>query len=202
MTGRLPTDPKPGNLSLVLRLRNMAAAVGAIFIGCGPSVSSIYEGNIRFEHCYRLDLDPNIAPSHREACWREWTSRYTYGQTRDRLDYARRRIARLTSGDPSRPQLDLARRSPAKSGGPTQAPEPVNARKAPPATAATASPDAGAPPPDSAGGPNAPGGPCVEKCEETLNSCKPKCQKQPDAGDVPCEPCAGDYRQCMRRCFE
>ncbi len=202
MTGRLPTDPKPGNLCLVLRLRNTAATVGALLIGCGPSVSSIYEGNIRFEHCYRLDLDPNIAPSHREACWREWTSRYTYGQTRDRLDYARRRIARLTAGDPSRPQLDLSRRTPARAGGPTQAAEPVNARKAPPSTAAIASPDAGAPPVDPASGPNTPGASCAEKCKEALNSCKPKCQKALDASNVPCEPCAGDYRQCMRRCFE
>ena len=200
MTGRLPTDPKPGNLSVVLRLLNMAAAVGAIVIGCGPSVSSIYEGNIRFEHCYRLDLDPNIAPSHREACWREWTSRYTYGQTRDRLDYARRRIARLTAGDPSRPQLNLSRPTTAKPGDPT--PAPVSARKAPPATATSPSPDAGAPPVDSAGGPNIPGASCAEKCKAALNTCKPKCQNAPDAGNVPCEPCATDYRQCMRRCFE
>ena len=73
---------------------------------CGPSVQSIYEGNVRFEHCYRLDIDPHIAPTHREACWREWKQTYTYGQTRDRVEYAERRIRALAWGDDRRPVLD------------------------------------------------------------------------------------------------
>jgi hypothetical protein len=43
--------------------------------GCGPSVQSIYEGDVRFEHCYRLDLELDVAPSHRQACWTSWLDR-------------------------------------------------------------------------------------------------------------------------------
>lgn len=168
--------------------------MGAAALACGPSVSSIYEGNIRFEHCYRLDLDPNIASTHREACWREWTGRYTYGQTRDRLDYARRRIAQLASGDTSRPALNL---TPAATAEPatTAAPAPVDARKPPPPMEAppAAPTEAGAP---------APGSGCIRDCAEILDACSRECPNRNDAGPAPCEPCAGDYRSCMKRCFE
>jgi len=68
-------------------------------MACGPSVQSIHEGGVRFEHCYRLDLDEEVTPGHREACWKEWLASYTYGQSADRIDYARRRIR-----GPSRPR--------------------------------------------------------------------------------------------------
>jgi hypothetical protein len=79
----------------------------AISIGCGPSVQSIYEGDVRFEHCYRLDLELDIATSHRQACWTNWLNRYTYGQTRDRLEYARRRVRSFAGGDTARPALNI-----------------------------------------------------------------------------------------------
>src|SRR4051812_7439067 len=69
---------------------------------CGPSVQSIYEGNVRFEHCYRLDLEVDTAPTHRRACWSEWLNLYTYGQPRDRIEYARRRLHSFTNGDTAR----------------------------------------------------------------------------------------------------
>ncbi len=59
----------------------------------------IYEGNVRFEHCYRLDLDPSIAPSHRRACWQDWLARHTYGQSSDRLTHAQQRQEALNRGD-------------------------------------------------------------------------------------------------------
>jgi hypothetical protein len=62
-------------------------------------VQYIYESNIRFEHCYRLDYDEHIAPPHRRACWAEWLSLYSTRQTRDRVDYAQRRIRAIDSGD-------------------------------------------------------------------------------------------------------
>src|SRR6187402_3892420 len=78
-------------------------AVNVAFTGCGPSFEAIQEGDLRFVHCDRLDLDPNIAPSHRLHCWREWRRMYTYGQTRDRVEYAQRRIAEVVSGDTEPP---------------------------------------------------------------------------------------------------
>jgi hypothetical protein len=67
----------------------------------------MYESQIRFEHCYRLDLDPTIAHSHRKACWEEWLLRYQQDQTRDRLEYAKRRADSLASGDHRTLTLDL-----------------------------------------------------------------------------------------------
>ena len=200
MSPPLPTDPKPGNLSVVVRVWTIVAAIGLSAFACGPSVSSIYEGNIRFEHCYRLDLDPSIAPSHREACWREWASRYTYGQTRDRLDYSRRRIAQLVAGDTSRLSLDLDAPAAHPAPSATEAVAPISPRKPPPPTITTMAPrgSEAAPPPR----PPQPENRCVKQCAEVLNTCKRKCPVRPDAQDVPCEPCAGDYRTCMRRCFE
>jgi hypothetical protein len=71
--------------------------------GCGPSFEVLAEGDLRFVHCDRLDLDPKISPSHRLHCWREWRRMYTYGQTRDRVEYAARRIAEVVSGDTESP---------------------------------------------------------------------------------------------------
>ena len=71
-------------------------------------MQSIYEGDVRFEHCYRLDLDLNIAPTHREACWKQWLTSYTYGQARDRIEYARRRVRAFASGDVTRPSLEAS----------------------------------------------------------------------------------------------
>jgi hypothetical protein len=74
-------------------------AMGVGLQACGPSVQFIYEGDIRFEHCYRLDFDEKIAPTHRKICWEDWLLRYTKGQTRDRLEYAQRRIDSLAAGE-------------------------------------------------------------------------------------------------------
>jgi hypothetical protein len=66
---------------------------------CGASYQRIYEGDVRFEHCYRLDADATVSPQARLACWSEWTLLHTVGQNHDRVLYARRREAALRSGD-------------------------------------------------------------------------------------------------------
>ncbi len=161
--------------------------------GCGPSVQSVYEGNVRFEHCYRLDLDPNIAASHREACWRSYTGRYHYGQTKDRVEYARRRIRALASGDTSRPvlRLDLVDAAAAQIS-PAEAPMPTSAHAPPPPTA-RATPDAS---PGDARNENSsksppPGAVCATECRETWDKAGPGCTD-----------CERDYRSCMQRCYE
>ncbi len=73
---------------------------GTLASGCGASIQAIYEGDIRFEHCMALDAQPQIAASDRRACWTEWVTHYTYGQTRDRVLHAQLRIQQLgDSGD-------------------------------------------------------------------------------------------------------
>ncbi|MGC4067661.1 MAG: hypothetical protein QM784_24035 [Polyangiaceae bacterium] len=112
--------------------------VGALvsWAGCGPSVQFIYEGNIRFEHCYRLDFDPNIAPSHRKACWEDWLQRFPRGQTRDRFEYARRRIDSLAGGERGTLNLNLVEAADAgtdSNSAMQPAPAPTNAHSPPPA---------------------------------------------------------------------
>src|SRR5690349_8163603 len=82
----------------MVRASVVAVALGLFGSACGPSLEVMHESNLRFEHCYRLDMDPKIAMSHRELCWRDWTEIYASGQPMDRIEYARRRIVALDSG--------------------------------------------------------------------------------------------------------
>ena len=177
---RARLDERRGVWAALLLL--LGAASGA----CGPSFEAMYASNARFEHCYRLDLDPGIARSHREYCWNEWLQLYTYGQTRDRVGYAKRRLEELRG---------------VATAAPTQA---VADNTAPPATPNEREP-ASRPLDNTAvsdtkqfAGGGLPGGRCAEECRETLVTCKGSCETAPK-GCVPCEP---DYRSCMRRCFE
>ncbi len=173
-------------------------------VACGPSVSVIYEANIRFEHCYRLDLDPKVVPGHRTTCWKEWSRRYTYGQTRDRLEYARRRIAALDSGDVARPELDLSRADAGAGSSEDQAP--TNVHAPPPRTLAKVAVDAGAADAEHVAAPDAaprepPGAACANGCRSSWNACKDDCN--PDAGSRrgSCKACDADYSRCVQRCY-
>jgi hypothetical protein len=128
----------PGLRGLFTTLATGCAVLGAS--SCGPSVQSIYEGNVRFEHCYRLDLDLEIVPTHRRHCWEQWLESYRYGQPRDRVEYARRRLRLFASGDFERPLLEIESAAPPGSGqssGLAEAtlvrPEPTSVRAPPPA---------------------------------------------------------------------
>lgn len=156
---------------------------------CGPSVQVLHEGTVRFEHCYRLDLDPQIAPSHRRACWQAWTERYSYGQPRDRREYAQRRIAAIDRGEPP-PGLEL-----------TAIPEQASL------DASDGPIDAHLPPPRIARPTNGlrqsdyrregPGkGACVQSCQQDQASCLAAC---PTDGVCPCE---SRYRDCLVACFQ
>src|SRR5260370_11911322 len=80
---------KTAGASLVLVLAVLAVA-------CGPSFQALYEGDARFEHCYALDGSGTAPMQQKSACWRDWTLRYTYGQTRDRVEYAAARYRALS----------------------------------------------------------------------------------------------------------
>lgn len=190
------------------RFLTSAFATIAVTGACGPSVQSIYEGNVRFEHCYRLDLEVDAAPTHREACWKEWLSMYTYGQPRDRIDYARRRARAFSSGDPNCPKLEIASSKQSES---RQfylvVPAPTSVHAPPPPIATRWYGDAGAPPP----APSAPSAPavapapkddCGSACRSSYSECVRPCD--PDAGkvDPACKSCDADYKACMKRCFQ
>ncbi len=173
----------------------MAAALSC---ACGPSVQVLHEGSVRFEHCYRLDLDPGIAPTHRKACWRAWQERYSYGQSRDRLEYADRRVQSIERGDPPPGlHLDAKAPKPAEGGGPLDphAPPPPMAR---PVDGVTPF-DVGSAPPRAAGRKGeAPGDACAESCREGRRQCLPECA--PDQTEE-CS-CEVNYRTCMSACFK
>src|SRR5262249_55686964 len=75
--------------------------------GCSLSYQSVYEGDVRFEHCYRLDEEHRVPIGDKVACWHDWSQKYTYGQTRDRIEYALARERTLSlaqaSGERSAP---------------------------------------------------------------------------------------------------
>lgn len=230
---------KAGTLSVVLARRVplsfvVAGIASAVLLawafGCGPGVQAIYEGNVRFEHCYRLDVDPHISPTHREACWREWTQLYTYGQTQDRVDYAERRIHALASGDYRRPLLNLQKSKERPEIAPPEAPIPTSLHAPPPAVLKAQGADGG---PDAAParpkGPKPPDNGCVQGCHHKWDSCRGPCEKA-DAGarsaaaaskargrakaaeirarakaraaEKKCRACVENYRRCMERCFK
>jgi hypothetical protein len=206
---------------VTLRARFLVSAA-ALLLGpvltasCGPSVQSIYEGDVRFEHCYRLDLELDVATTHRQACWTTWLDRYTYGQSRDRLEYARRRVRAFASGDVDRPELRVG----ANQEQDTRqfylvVPQPTSVHAPPPpiATRVNATPE---PPPSISAAPKSPtmsnsaeaaksdkpppGEDCAGACKSAFASCNQACD--PAAQSAACKSCDPDYNKCMARCFE
>lgn len=187
---------------------SLLVAVPFTMVACGPALESMHESNIRFEHCYRLDMDLQIAPSHREHCWRDWLRTYAYGQPRDRIEYARRRIITLESGDTRRVTIytspEPRKRVFAEMGGepesaPAAAPAPTSAHAPPPSVAPQAAPrkpEAKAEPSSEPGEP-LPGEGCGAACQKSYDECQKGCDSE-----MGCPPCREDYRECMRRCFE
>ena len=192
----------------VMRSRSALFVVAGV-LGCGPSVQSIYEGSVRFEHCYRLDLELDVATTHREACWKNWLERYTYGQSRDRLEYARRRVRAFAAGDTDRPQLKIG-------GGDEQetrqfylvvpaptsvhaSPPPIATRVNLPGEAPTSDSPSSTPSAKSAAKPT-PGEDCAAACRGAYSSCSDACAA--DAKSTACKSCDPDYKKCMQRCFE
>jgi hypothetical protein len=177
-------------------------------LSCGPSVQSIYEGNVRFEHCYRLDLELDVATTHRQACWTSWLDRYTYGQSRDKLEYARRRVRAFAVGDTNRPALDLGQSVQQEE---TRqfylvVPAPTSVHAPPPPIATRMNVVQAPPPPATSadapkiGDKGAPGDDCAGSCKSAFSSCNQACD--PAGKSAACKSCDPDYKKCMARCFE
>jgi hypothetical protein len=184
-------------------------ALGPLLLSsCGPSVQSIYEGNVRFEHCYRLDLELEVASSHRRACWTTWLDRYTYGQSRDRLEYARRRVRAFAAGDANPPSLKIGENSAEQESRQFYlvVPAPTSVHASPPPIAtrfnapAEAPPTPSATPPASSASKAAPGEDCASACRSAFSSCSDACAE--GAKSTACKSCDPDYKKCMQRCFE
>jgi len=53
----------------------------------------VHRGRAYFERCYAADFDAQIRRTERHACWVAWLDHYTSGQPRERIMYARARVA-------------------------------------------------------------------------------------------------------------
>jgi hypothetical protein len=189
-----------------LCLLRLSVVLGVLLVAgaCGPSVQSIYEGNVRFEHCYRLDLEVDTAPTHREACWKEWLGTYTYGQPRDRIEYARRRVHAFASGDTARPRLEI---DDAKKAEARQfylvVPAPTSVHAPPPPIATRWYGDTGSAPAAQSAAPRSPpGDSCGDACRDSYSGCARACDADAAAPGPRCKTCEPEYKACMKRCFQ
>jgi hypothetical protein len=200
-------------------MRTAAVALACLAVpllggACGPSFQALYEGDARFEHCYALDESGSKSMKEKSDCWREWTLHYTYGQTRDRVEYAAARYRALSRAPEAPTDEAMMEAAPGEGRGVSvAAPAPTSAFAPPPKTLA-ADLDAGA---FRTGGglpgysdaavvvqaqpetPEArpPGSECAESCDSTWTHCKDKCAGTPKA----CDACAAALKRCMRSCF-
>ncbi len=138
-----------------------------------------------------LDSLSDVKPTLRRECWEEWLRYYTFGQTRDRMDYARRRQRQLSLAS----DFDEADWAPPAATG-ASVPEPTDVLAPPPAMM---SQDAGAPSAASedasADAGRALG--CGQTCESALRVCVDACS----TGS--CEKtCSARFKACSRRCRE
>jgi hypothetical protein len=184
--------------------------VAFVVAGCGPSFQAIYEGDARFEHCYALDDDPNVAMQRKSDCWKEWTAHFTYGQTRDRVEYAAMRYRALSRVPGAPTDEAMMSAAPGEQRGATlSAPAPTNAFAPPPTTQegdAAASPAPSVPanvpvsavPPPAATvspAPTPPRSDCVDTCGGTWQKCKGSCTAST------CGACDKTYGRCVKGCF-
>jgi hypothetical protein len=175
----------------------LAASVGLGAFACGPSFQAVYECDVRFEHCYALDQGAASVDA-KKGCWRDWLHGYTYGQPRDRVEYAATRFSEL-SLDPTLPNEDIQSARPRRPER-TTGPVPTNAFAPPPNI--SEHPDASAPTKSVAVEvplhdvmTQAPGADCADACAQKWNACRTGCK------DRACEACDKTYRSCMPVCF-
>jgi hypothetical protein len=176
----------------------LAAVLGFCVASCGPSFQIVYEGDVRFEHCYAVDESATTAMKDKAECWRDWMKNYTYGQTRDRIEYAASRQYALNAA-PMNPS-DEALMEAAPGGGVRKnvisAPMPSSANAPPPATMDPEKADAGAAPkPTAPVQARAPGSECVDGCSKEWVACKDGCTGKA------CDLCDASYKSCARVCF-
>jgi hypothetical protein len=167
-----------------------AALVGAggtvVLAACGPSYQAVYECDVHFEHCYALD-ESSASADAKKDCWRDWLHGYTYGQSRDRVEYGGTRYSQL-SLDPTLPSEDVPSAAAKRRG--IAAPVPTNAFVPPPNVSEG----------HLAGGvvtvsARAPGADCADACAQRWTICRSTCK----GGS--CDACDQTYHACASGCF-
>ncbi|APR83048.1 Hypothetical protein A7982_08397 [Minicystis rosea] len=171
------------------RLRHVIAVLASAgAISCGASIQALYEGDVRFERCMALDARPDVKPTIRRGCWEEWAQFYTFGQTRDRIEYAQLREKQLSTAS----DFDEADWVSPNAGRAIAAPDPTSAFAPPPTIVAVG--DAG-PPDAGSSDDHTPQNACAADCQHSLDACRGTCKT------APCEKaCSGRYKRCAKRC--
>ena len=183
----------------------ITAVVGA----CGPSFQTIYENDARFEHCYALDDSATSTLDQKAKCWKDWKEHHTFGQTRDRVEYAQSRFVALNSPDMPTDEA-MMHAAPGEVGEHQQltAPTPTNAFAPPEAMAAV---DAGThvtppptitafvapPPPTGDAGSSANVRPRAAICTDDCTRAFQECKASRDAGA-----CDDGYDRCVVACVK
>ena len=162
-------------------------------MACGPSFQAVYECDVRFEHCYALEQRDASKDSMKE-CWRAWLRGYTYGQSRDRVEYAAARYAQLSLG-PSLASEEGEGAGPPRRPPIVASPVPTNAFAPPPRLAVSVQPDGGALSSSQEAMLRAPGAECSDGCSSRWTRCREGCK------DQGCDDCDTTYRACMPACF-
>ena len=193
-----------------------ALLVGLGAFACGPSLNTVHEGAVRFEHCYGVDLNEQASHAQRRACWNLWVSSYTVGQPRDRIEYAQRRLQALDGDDHACPKLavDDGSQAPARQFY-LVVPAPTSVYAPPPPVAtvvqagdAGVAPEAGTKAADggkndgaktSDAGKDPPAASCANLCRESWETCDGQCSKA--SAKSTCTDCKLTYSKCMRQCF-
>jgi hypothetical protein len=156
---------------------------------CGPSFQAVYESDVHFEHCYAVDMS-ELPIEEKRICWREWLAGYTYGESRDRVEHARGRLAALSSDDPP-PSGDAgARVDPV-----VQSSLPTNAFSPMPRVNDAHALDAGDEISHRDGPKGLPGAACADACAQGFTSCHAACK------GAACSACDHAYRSCVVPCF-
>jgi hypothetical protein len=183
----------PGSLGRHL-VRPLLVAAGAALlpaplVACGASARALYESDVRFEHCMALDAAPETKPTLQRTCWEEWTSFYTYGQTRDRIDYARERKKELGSAsdfDEGEPFHETAGVSP----------DPTSAIAPPPSMISTVDGGATAAATNAEDEKVAARARCGTECDDRREACGALCKHTAACEQI----CAVRHKRCTLRC--
>jgi hypothetical protein len=165
------------------RLSALVAGLGGV-LSCGTSIRVMYEGDVRFEQCMALESTADTKPSLQRECWDGWLAYYTFGQTRDRIDYATGRARELGSASNFVDPTDAAKVASGASPDPTSAiaPPPSVIAK-PEVTVAALAP---APPPD----------PCNVGCDLLRDNCVNQCKRGRGCENT----CMARVGRCRAKC--
>ncbi len=172
----------------------LALVLAGFSCACGPSYQAVNECDARFEHCYALDLTAGAPSAGRRSCWRDWLRGYTYGQSRDRVEYAATRLSQLSGeSTPGREDATIGGNG-ADGGSPAATAISKSAFGPPPNVVEQAAPTLPAHERPVASLPRAPGSDCADACAARWRECREPCMK-------PCTDCDKKYRACASACF-